>query len=169
MKSIFNIFICCALVFLYACSSCEDLFYDFVGAPNLVALGEDPSSFAIDTTDLIQGKFQLDLNFNLELVDTEEGTIDCETVYNQSIDASSLVLSVDKLIKHGAEEISPSTNLNNMEGISVTVSKDQLSVEFDQLFVDNYQFLSELYLWSISVGTDTGNTYTSSISLKMEI
>lgn len=169
MKHFIHILICTSFLFLYACSSCEDLYYDFVGNPILVAQGEDPSSFAMDTTDLIQGRFMLDLNFALELVNTEEGVVDCETFYNQTLDASTVTIFVDDIIKQGNDQLSAGTNLANMEGVSIKTSTDQLRIEFDQSFVDNHQFLSQLYVWTISVGTDTGSSYMDSISLKMEI
>lgn len=169
MKKFIYIIFGLSLAFLYACDSCETLYYDFVGSPTIVAQGEDPSSFAIDTTDIIQGIFMLDLNFVLDVVVMEEGTIDCDEIFNQTLDPNSVTVRVDQVFKQGNDQVSAGTNLANMEGVSIKVSTDQLRIEFNQSFVDNNEFLPELHTWTISVNTDTGNSYTASIPLKMEI
>jgi len=79
------------------------------------------------------------------------------------------VVTVDKASEVNGKSISAGTNLTDLDGVLKDVGQAILFVEFTSDFVDNADFLNELYSFDLQFGTTDGRTLNKSVPLMMGI
>lgn len=154
--------------------SCCEFKYNIVSIDYMKAweMSEDGTSIYIDT---IRGEFYLDTYLKFERIANLESSLvnsayatTCNEIYVNTIDKSSIELSLDRAFVYNGEVINAEINILALDGIDVELN-NFISVYFSESFFSKSNFENEKYNFTMKASTSDDIIVESNISLNINI